>query len=62
MIEYVSADVRVDSGERVVEQVEVSVLVYGASHADALLLPAADVDALRSRVILSCWKCRRSSP
>ena len=46
VVEDVLADVCVDGGERVVEQVDVGALVEAARQADALLLAAAHVDAL----------------
>ncbi len=45
-VEDVLADVAVDGAERVVEVVDVLVGVDGARQADALLLAAAQVDAL----------------
>ncbi len=45
-IEQVFGDVRVDGGERVVQQVDVGVVVDGASQRDALLLTPGQVDAL----------------
>ncbi len=46
VLEEVFPDVGVDGGERVVKEIDVSVLVDGASERDALLLPPGEVDTL----------------
>jgi hypothetical protein len=43
LVEDVGADFRVDCRERVVEQVDVSILVAGARESDALFLAAGDI-------------------
>ncbi len=46
LLEDVFPDVRVDGGERVVQQVDVRVAVDGPRQRDALLLTPGQVDAL----------------
>jgi hypothetical protein len=44
-LEDLSAGVRIDCAEHIVEEVDIAVLVDGTGELDALLLPAAEVDA-----------------
>ena len=46
LVEDALADMRVESGQRIVQHVNVSVGVYRSGEADALLLAAGQVDAL----------------